>query len=148
VTAATLALVVTPAHPPQVLAAGLRLTRGESSPPGTVVFSTSSGCVAAVHTLPTGADSLARSVSTVLRGVPVVLITREEDRLTAVRWRDGRAGEGLAPGLLLSTLDDHIEDMLIGGAALASVPDVIEVAALGRWKAAKLLAAARRAPRS
>jgi hypothetical protein len=49
---------------------------------------------------------------------------------------------------LLSTLDDHIEDMLIGGAALASVPDVIEVAALGRWKAAKLLAAARRAPRS
>ncbi len=147
-TATALAIVVTQAHAPQVLAAGLRLTRGASLPPGTVVFPTTSGTVAAVHTLPTGADSLARSASTVLRGVPVVLITREEDRLTAVRWRDGLAGEPIAPGLLLSTLDDHIEDLLIGGADLASMPEVIEVAALGRWRAAKLLAAARRAPGS
>ncbi|MDQ3627678.1 MAG: hypothetical protein M3419_02470 [Actinomycetota bacterium] len=146
-TAATLALVVTQTEAAQVLAAGLRLVRGEKLPPGTVVFSTGSGSVAAVHALPGGADSLARSVSTVLRGVPVVLITREEDRLTAVRWRGGAAGESLAPGLLLSTLDDRIEDLLIGGVGLASVPDVIEVAALGRWRAAKLLAAARRAPR-
>jgi len=147
VTAAPLALVVTHTDPPQTLAAGLRLVRGETLPPGTVVFSTGSGSVAAAHTMPGGADSLARSVSSVLRGVPVVLITRDEDRLTAVRWRDGVSGESLAPGLLLSTLDDRIEDLLIGGAGLASVADALEVASLGRWQAAKLLARARRAAR-
>lgn len=142
-----LALVVTQTDPPQTLAAGLRLVRGWRLPPGTVVFATGSGSVAAVHAQPIGAESLARSVSTVLHGVPVVLITRDEDRLTAVRWRDGVAGESVPPGLLLSSLDDLVEDLLIGGGGLASVPDTIEVASLGRWKAAKMLAAARRAPR-
>lgn len=146
-TAAPLALVVTQANPPETLAAGLRLVRGTSLPPGTLVFGTDSGSVAAVHTPPAGAEALARSVSRVLRGVPVVLLTREEDRLTAVRWLDAAAGESVAPGLLLSTLDDRIEDLLIGGADLATVPEAIEVATLGRWRAAKLLAAARRTPR-
>jgi hypothetical protein len=137
------ALVVTPVAVPEVLAGTLRLA-GAALPDDTVVVPTGAGAVVCATVPAEGASVLGEVVSRVLRDVPVVLVVREDDRLTAVRWTAGHAGETVPPGVLVSTLDDVVEALLLGRTAGADAPGAIEVARLGRWRAARMVASARR----
>jgi hypothetical protein len=137
------AVVVTPLAAADVLAGSLRLA-GAPLPPGTVVAPTGGGAVAAALVDPHAAQALVEGVSRVLRDVPVVLLTRHAGRLSATRWSSGRAGESLTPGLVMTTLDDAVEALLLGRTAPAQATGAIEVARLGRWRAARMVAATRR----
>ena len=137
------AVVVTPLAAADVLAGSLRLA-GAPLPPGTVVVPTGGGAVAAALVDPDAAQALVEGVSRVLRDVPVVLLTRHAGRLSATRWSSGRAGESLTPGLVMTTLDDAVEALLLGRTAPAQATGAIEVARLGRWRAARMVAATRR----
>jgi hypothetical protein len=138
------AVVMTPLAAADVLAGSLRLAGGAPLPPGTVVVPTGGGAVAAALVDPDAAQALVEGVSRVLRDVPVVLLTRHAGRLSATRWSSGRAGESLTPGLVMTTLDDAVEALLLGRTAPSQATGAIEVARLGRWRAARMVAAARR----
>jgi len=138
-----LALVITTVADAGVLAGSLRLA-GVGLAPGTVVIPTSRGAVVAARTPVDRAGELATAVSRVLREVPVVLLTGASGQLSATRWAAGAAGESIPPGLLVSTLDDVVESMLLGATPPQEAPGGIEVTGLGRWRAARLVAGARR----
>jgi hypothetical protein len=137
------ALVVTGVSDAGVLAGTLRLA-GAMLPRGSTAVPTGGGAVVTAHVDRAGADGLAASVSHVLRGVPVLLLAREGSQLSATRWADGRQGATVAPGLVMSSLDDTVEGLLLGRSAPADVEGAIDVWRLGRWRAARLVAAARR----
>nr|CAA9329469.1 MAG: hypothetical protein AVDCRST_MAG46-1338 [uncultured Nocardioidaceae bacterium] len=137
------AVVVTPLAAAEVLAGSLRLA-GRRLPSGTVVAPTGAGAVVAAAIDPAAAHDLGEAVSRVLGDVPVVLLTRQEGRLSATRWSGGRAGEPLTPGLVMTTMDDAVESLLLGRTTPAEAPGAIEVARIGRWRAARMVAAARR----
>jgi hypothetical protein len=137
------AVVVTPLAAADVLAGSLRLA-GAALPAGTVVAPTGGGAVVAAALDQDAAQSLAEGVSRVLRDVPVLLLTRQAGRLSATRWSGGRAGESLTPGLVVATLDDAVEALLLGRTAPARATGAIDVARLGRWRAARMVATARR----
>jgi hypothetical protein len=136
-------MVVTGVPDAGVLAGTLRLA-GAALPSGSTAVPTGGGAVVIAVVDRAGADDLASTVSSVLRGVPVLLLAREGSQLSASRWADGRQGATVAPGLVMSSLDDTVEGLLLGRSAPDDVAGAIEVGRLGRWRAARLLAAARR----
>jgi hypothetical protein len=137
------AVVVTALAAADVLAGSLRLAGG-ALPAGTVVVPTGGGAVVAAALETQRAEALVAEVSRVLRDVPVILLTSQEGQLSATRWAGGLAGESLPPGLVMTTLDDLVESLLLGRTAPAEAAGAIEVARLGRWRAARMVAAARR----
>jgi hypothetical protein len=137
------ALVVTGVTDVGVLAGTLRLA-GAVLPSGSAAVPTGGGAVVTARVDRAGADGLAASVSHVLRGVEVLLLAREGSQLSATRWADGRQGATVAPGLVMSSLDDTVEGLLLGRSSPVDVEGAIDVSRLGRWRAARLVAAAPR----
>ncbi|NMR20588.1 hypothetical protein [Cellulomonas fimi] len=90
---------------------------------------------------PTGA---ARSVSQLLKGVPVVLLVRREAQLEASRWLDGARGDDLAPGLVLSDAPEILEDLAIGTVTPDEVEGVESSVGMSRLRAMRLLASSAR----
>ena len=62
------------------------------------------------------------------------------------RWADGAAGDELAPGLVLGSAPEALEDLLTGVRTVADLDGVVASMSISRWKAMRLLtSAARRA---
>ncbi len=148
-----LAVVVTPVGSASALA-GLCAMSGLSCK----VLPTHTGAVAAIalaavddpfaaltNAVPAEADELAGALSR-LTHLEVVLVvarlsTAEEGptgQLTAHRYAAGeRAGE-VSPGLVLSSVDALVEDLLLGAVRLDEVTGVEDTSSIPRWKAARM----------
>lgn len=88
----------------------------------------------------------AAALTTLVKGVPLVLVVRSGEQLTMTRWADGAEGDRLAPGLVLGGAPESLEDLLTGTTTLASQDGVVASSSISRWKAMRLLtSAARRA---
>lgn len=88
----------------------------------------------------------AAALTTLVKGVPLVLVERRGEQLTMTRWADGAAGDRLAPGLVLGGAPEALEDLLTGTTSLADLDGVVASTSISRWKAMRLLtSAARRA---
>ncbi len=88
----------------------------------------------------------AAALTTLVKGVPLVLVERAGEQLTMTRWADGAAGDQLAPGLVLGGAPETLEDLITGATTLADLDGVVASSSISRWKAMRLLtSAARRA---
>lgn len=148
-----LAVVVTPVASASALA-GLCAMSGLSCK----VLPTETGAVAAIAlppvddpfaalggALPAEAHELATELSR-LTHLEVVLVvarlsTADEGptgQLTAHRYAGGEQVGEISPGLILSSADPLVEDLLLGVVRLQDVSGVEDTAAIPRWKAAKM----------
>jgi len=88
----------------------------------------------------------AAALTTLVKGVPLVLVERRGEHLTMTRWADGAPGDQLAPGLVLGGAPEVLEDLLTGATTAAELDGVVASTSISRWKAMRLLtSAARRA---
>lgn len=91
-------------------------------------------------------DEAAAALSQIVRGVPLVLVTRKGEQLTCVRWSDGERGDEISPALLLGGAPESVEDIITGFAKVADLDGVVHSGSIGRLKAMRMLtSAARRA---
>lgn len=94
-------------------------------------------------------EHAAAAISKIIAAVPLVLVTRTEGQLSAVRYQDGQAEGSLPPGLVLSGAPEALEDLLTGQLTVADLPGGIGTQGIGRLKAMRMLASiARKARRS
>ncbi|GAB2455047.1 hypothetical protein [Xylanimonas ulmi] len=84
-------------------------------------------------------ERAAEGVSQLVAKVPLVLMTRAEGQLTAVRYLDGKAEAELPPGLVLSGAPDALEDLLTGQITVADLPGGVSSSGIGRLKAMRML---------
>jgi len=89
----------------------------------------------------------AAALSTLVKGVPLILVERRGEQLAMVRWADGAPGDVLAPGLVLGSAPEVLEDLITGERAVADLDGVVASSSLSRWKAMRLLTAAGRRAR-
>ncbi len=92
-------------------------------------------------------ETAATAISRLVAGVPLVLVTRTEGQLTAVRYQDGQAEGNLPPGLVLSGAPEALEDLLTGQLAVGDLPGGIGTQSIGRLKAMRMLASIARKAR-
>ncbi|GAA1873333.1 hypothetical protein [Myceligenerans crystallogenes] len=91
-------------------------------------------------------DEAAAALSQIVRGVPLVQVTRKGEQLTCVRWSDGERGDEISPALLLGGAPEQVEDIITGFAKVGDLPGVVHSGSIGRLKAMRMLtSAARRA---
>jgi len=89
----------------------------------------------------------AATVSAVVKGVPLILVTRTGEQLTCHRYVDG-ADEGRLPaGLVLGGAPDALEDLLTGHLTIDDLPGVVPSAGIGRLKAVRMLSSVSRKAR-
>ncbi len=94
-------------------------------------------------------ERAAAAISQLVRGVPLVLITRTGEQMTAVRFADGVRGDELAPGLVLGGAPESVVDLLTGATAVADAVGVVGSTSISKFKAVRMLtSAARKARRS
>lgn len=150
---AGLAVVVTPVASASALA-GLCAISGLSCK----VLPTGTGAVAAIslapvedpfaalmNAVPAEADELAGALSRLTHLEVVLVVARlsaaddgPTGQLTAHRYASGeRAGE-ISPGLVLSSVDALVEDLLLGAVRLDGVTGVEDTSSIPRWKAARM----------
>lgn len=89
----------------------------------------------------------AAALTTLVKGVPLVLVERRGEQLSMTRWSDGAAEDTLAPGLVLGGAPEALEDLLTGTSTLADLDGVVASTSISRWKAMRLLTAAGRRAR-
>lgn len=89
----------------------------------------------------------AAAISTLVKGVPLILLTRRGEQLTATRWEDGVEGDTLAPGLVLGGAPEELEDLVTGHTTVADLAGVVPSSGISRWKAMRLLTATARKAR-
>ncbi|OLT50567.1 hypothetical protein BJF88_15325 [Cellulosimicrobium sp. CUA-896] len=89
----------------------------------------------------------AAALTTLVKGVPLILVERRGEQLGMTRWSDGAAGDVLAPGLVLGGAPEALEDLLTGATTLADLDGVVASTSISRWKAMRLLTAAGRRAR-
>lgn len=89
----------------------------------------------------------AAALSTLVKGVPLILVERRGEQLRMTRWSDGAAGDSLAPGLVLGGAPEALEDLLTGSTVVADLDGVVASSSISRWKAMRLLTAAGRRAR-
>jgi len=94
-----------------------------------------------------GPAQAAGTISRLLRGVPVALLERREGQISATSWLDGDRGEDLAPGLVLGSAPEVLEDLLLGTTTPADIDGVVSSVGMSRLKAMRTLAAAARTAR-
>ena len=138
-----IAVVVTPVANPEALAATCAIAKI-----GVDVVPSEAGALAVCRA--TGGDGPAQAAGTIsrlLRGVPVVLLERREGQIAASGWLDGVRGEDLAPGLVLGSAPEMLEDLLLGTTAPADVDGVVSSVGMSRLKAMRTLAVAARTAR-
>ncbi|MFE6969898.1 hypothetical protein [Isoptericola sp. NPDC057653] len=98
----------------------------------------------------TGDDAPAQAaaaISKLVAGVPLVLVTRQGEQLTCVRYVDGAAEGELPPGLVLGGAPEALEDLVTGQITVADLPGVVPSASIGRFKAMRMLTGAARKAR-
>lgn len=101
-----------------------------------------------------GPAGVARAVSALLPGVPVLLLEQRDGQISATRWTGGEQGSELSPGLVLDGAPAVVEHLLLGRATAADQPGAVTSVGMSRWRATRTLAtisrkvrrAARRAP--
>lgn len=137
------AVVLTQVALPEALAAACALQRLAVD-----VVPTPIGCLAACRdTDEDSPEAVARAVSTLLRGHPVLLLAQRDGQLTATRWTDGAPSGDLAPGLALDGAPSIVEALLLGQAEAAEQPGATTSVGMSRWQATRALAAISRATR-
>lgn len=94
-----------------------------------------------------GPDDAASALSRVVRGVPLVQVTRKGEQLTCVRWSDGERGDEIPPALLLGGAPQTVEDILTGYAKPADLDGVVTSGSIGRMKAMRMLTSSARKAR-
>ena len=94
-----------------------------------------------------GPAAVARSVSSLLAGPPVLLLEQRDGQITATRWSGGAATGTVAPGLALDGAPAVVEELLLGRTTAAEQPGVTTSAGMSRWRATRTLAAVTRATR-
>ncbi|MCR6647154.1 MAG: hypothetical protein NVV70_03050 [Cellulomonas sp.] len=134
----SIALVVTQVAAPEPLAAACAIANVEVD-----AVPTSVGAVAVLRD-PAAAEAGAAAISQLLRQLPVVLLTRREGQIAAVRWVNGRHDDDLPAGLVLADAPAVLEDLLLGSADVADVPGVVTSVGMSRWRAMRALARGRK----
>ncbi|GAB3094591.1 hypothetical protein [Isoptericola nanjingensis] len=89
----------------------------------------------------------AAAISKLVAGVPLVLVTRQGEQLTCVRYADGEAEGELPPGLVLGGAPEALEDLVTGQLTVADLPGVVPSSSIGRFKAMRMLTGAARKAR-
>lgn len=89
----------------------------------------------------------AAAISQLVRGVPLVLVTRTGEQMTAVRFSDGVRGDELAPGLVLGGAPESVVDLLTGATTVADVEGVVGSDSISKFKAVRMLTSAARKAR-
>nr|WP_216077677.1 hypothetical protein [Isoptericola sediminis] len=89
----------------------------------------------------------AARISQVVKGVPLVLVTRDGEQLTCRRYTDGADDGELPPGLVLGGAPEALEDLLTGHLSLDELPGVVSSDGIGRLKAVRMLSAVSRKAR-
>ena len=87
---------------------------------------------------PAAADVAAQQISRILRGAEVLLVTRSgaeggsssAGQLQATRWRAGAVHEALTAGVLLATLPDVLERLVLGLGDPADAPGAVDTRAV------------------
>ncbi|GAB2502788.1 hypothetical protein GCM10027063_47610 [Promicromonospora xylanilytica] len=92
-------------------------------------------------------EQAAAAVSQLVRGVPLVLVTRTGEQLTAVRFADGVRGDELAPGLVLGGAPEDVVDLLTGATGVADLDGVVRSTSISKFKAVRMLTSAARKAR-
>ncbi|PUB31565.1 hypothetical protein C8K30_10180 [Promicromonospora sp. AC04] len=92
-------------------------------------------------------DQAAAAISQLVRGVPLVLITRTGEQMTAVRFTDGVRGDELAPGLVLGGAPESVVDLLTGATTVADAVGVVGSTSISKFKAVRMLTSAARKAR-
>ncbi|GAB4085141.1 hypothetical protein GCM10028784_17710 [Myceligenerans cantabricum] len=92
-------------------------------------------------------DEAAAALSQIVRGVPLVQVTRKGEQLTCVRWADGERGDEISPALLLGGAPEQVEDVLTGFAKVADLEGVVSSDSIGRMRAMRMLSSAARKAR-
>ncbi|WP_275003738.1 hypothetical protein [Promicromonospora iranensis] len=109
---------------------------------------TSIGAVAVLKDLAGDApEQAAAAISQLVRGVPLVLVTRTGEQMTAVRFADGVRGDELAPGLVLGGAPDNVVDLLTGATSVADLDGVVGSTSISKFKAVWMLTSAARKAR-
>lgn len=136
--APSVALVVTPVADPGPLAATCALAKVDvDAVPSDV------GAIAVLRD-PTAGERAAAAISELLRAVPVVLLERREEQVSASHWVGGERTRELPPGLVLSDAPELLEGLLLGGVQAGAVPGTVTSVGMSRWKALRALAGRRR----
>lgn len=137
------AVVVTPVANPEALAATCAIAKI-----GVDVVPSAAGALAVCRTTAgDGPAQAAGTISRLLRGVPVALLERREGQISATSWLDGDRGDDLAPGLVLGSAPEVLEDLLLGTTTPADIDGVVSSVGMSRLKAMRTLAAAARTAR-
>jgi hypothetical protein len=106
------------------------------------------GAVAVLRDLSGNApEEAAAAISQLVRGVPLVLVTRTGEQMTAVRFADGVRGDELAPGLVLGGAPEAVVDLLTGAAKVADFKGVVRSTSISKFKAVRMLTSAARKAR-
>jgi hypothetical protein len=92
-------------------------------------------------------EQAAAAISQLVRGVPLVLVTRTGEQMTAVRFADGVRGDELAPGLVLGGAPENVVDLLTGATSVADLDGVVGSTSISKFKAVRMLTSAARKAR-
>ena len=133
----SVALVVTPVADPGPLAATCALAKVDVDAVPSAV-----GAIAVLRD-PAAGEQAAAAISELLRAVPVVLLERREQQVSATHWVAGERTRELPPGLVLADAPELLEELLISGLRPADVPGVVTSVGMSRWKALRALAVRR-----
>lgn len=135
--APSVALVLTQVAVPGALAAACALAKVDVD-----VVPTPVGAVAVLRDPAAGAAAV-QAISQLLRAVPVVLMERREEQISATRWAGGAEQGTLPPGLVLSDSPAALEDLLLGSVQPSQLEGVVSSVGMSRWRAMRLLASSR-----
>lgn len=90
---------------------------------------------------PDEAAELARTLASLIHAEVVLVVSTltpgEDGSMEAWRFPDSAAEQSLAPGLVVSSIDQQVEDFLIGEIGVDDL-DLIDTASLPRWKATRM----------
>ena len=137
------AVVLTQVAVPEALAAACALQRLAVD-----VVPTPIGALASCRDTGEGAPAaVARAVSALLPGVPVLLLEQRDGQIAASRWSAGAEGAAMSPGLVLDGAPAVVEELLLGQTTAADLPGVVTSVGMSRWRATRVLAAVSRATR-
>ncbi len=136
------AVVLTQVAVPEALAAACALAKLPVDAVPTPI-----GCLAWCRDLDGGPAAVARAVSGLLPGVPVLLLEQRDGQISASRWTGGADSAAMSPGLVLDGAPAVVERLLLGEAAVGDLPGVVTSEGMSRWRATRTLAAISRATR-
>lgn len=137
-----LAILITRLAFPGALAGACALAGIEADAVGT-----EGGAVALLHKIDDEAPEQAgQLLSSVVRGVPLLLVTKAEGQISVTQFLDGKDIGPLPPGVVLTTAPELVEDLIIGVVKPSAVPGTVSSVGISKVKALKLIADSSRPP--